>query len=98
MSKKDLSVLNLKKFNLNSKTSLIYSNFKSYLEKFIKKKTYLVALSGGPDSVALTALSKIYSNDKKNKIFFVLVDHGIRSNSSKEAQAVESLLKKKKFN
>tara|TARA_B110000967_G_scaffold153879_1_gene158443 strand:+ start:1315 stop:2355 length:1041 start_codon:yes stop_codon:yes gene_type:complete len=97
MSKKDLSVLNLKKFNLNSKTSLIYSNFKSYLEKFIKKKTYLVALSGGPDSLALTALSKIYSNDKKNKIFFVLVDHGIRSNSSKEAQAVKSLLKKKKI-
>jgi tRNA(Ile)-lysidine synthase len=48
--------------------------------------------------LALTALSKIYSNEKKKKIFFVLVDHGIRANSSKEAKAVKSLLKKKKIN
>ena len=38
MSKKDLSVLKLKKFNLNNKTFLTYSNFKSYLEKSINKK------------------------------------------------------------
>ncbi len=98
MSKKDLSVLKLKKFNLNIKNSLIYSNFKLYLEKSIKKKTFLIAVSGGPDSLALTALSKIYTNEKKNKVFFVLVDHGIRLNSSKEAKAVKSLLKKKKIN
>ena len=64
MSKKDLSVLKLKKFNLNIKNSLIYSNFKLYLEKSIKKKTFLIAVSGGPDSLALTALSKIYTNEK----------------------------------
>ena len=55
-------------------------------------------MSGGPDSLALTALSKIYLNEKKNKVFFVIIDHGIRLNSSKEAQAVASLLKKKKIN
>ena len=98
MSKKDLSVLKLKKFNLNIRSSLIYSNFKLYLEKSIKKKSFLIAVSGGPDSLALTALSKIYTNEKKNKVFFVLVDHGIRLNSSKEAKAVKSLLKKKKIN
>ena len=98
MSKKDLSVLKLKEFNLNIRNSLIYSNFKLYLEKSIKKKTFLIAVSGGPDSLALTALSKIYTNEKKNKVFFVLVDHGIRLNSSKEAKAVKSLLKKKKIN
>jgi len=98
MSKKDLSVLKFKKFNLDNKNFLIYSNFKSYLEKFIKKKTYLVAISGGPDSLALAALSKIYSNEKKNITFFVLIDHGIRSNSLKEAKAVKNLLKKKKIN
>ena len=98
MSKKDLSVLRLKKFHLIKKNSFIYSNFKSYLEKSIKKKSFLVAVSGGPDSLALTALSKIYSNEKKIKFFFVLVDHGIRSNSSEEAKAVKSLLKKKKIN
>ena len=98
MSKKDLSVLKPKEFNLNSKTSLIYSNFKSYLEKFIKKEKFLIAVSGGSDSLALSALSKIYLNEKKNKFFFVLIDHGIRLNSSKEAKAVRSLLKKKKIN
>ena len=98
MSKKDLSVLKFKKLNLNNKAFLIYSNFKSYLEKTIKKKTFLVAVSGGPDSLALTALSNIYSKEKKNRVFFVLIDHGIRSNSSNEAQKVKSFLKKKKIN
>tara|TARA_B110000971_G_scaffold41945_1_gene41231 strand:- start:11 stop:1033 length:1023 start_codon:yes stop_codon:yes gene_type:complete len=98
MSKKDLSVLNPKKFNLTNKTLLIYSNFKSFLKKNIKENNFLVAVSGGPDSLALTTLCKAYSSETKNKIFFVLVDHGIRSNSSKEAKAVKSLLKKKKIN
>ena len=97
MTKKDLSVLKLKNFTLNKKISIIYSNFRSCLEKCIKKKKFLVAVSGGPDSLALTALSKIYSNEKKNKIFYALVDHSIRLNSSEEAKAVKSFLKKKKI-
>ena len=96
MSKKDLSVLKPKKLSLDSKFLSIYSNFKSYIEKYIKKQNFLVAVSGGPDSLALTALSKIYLSKKQSKIFFVLIDHGIRSNSSKEAKAVQSLLRKKK--
>jgi len=98
MSKKDLSVLKHKNFNLNNKTFLIYSNFKTYLDRSIKEKSFLVAVSGGPDSLALTALSKIYSIEKKRDIFFVLIDHGIRPESAKEAKAVKSLLKKKKIN
>jgi tRNA(Ile)-lysidine synthase len=98
MSKKDLSVLKIKENSLKNKSTLIYSNFKSYLEKFIKKKPFLVAVSGGPDSLALTALSQVYSREKKNKIFFVLIDHGIRLNSYKEAITVKSLFKKKKIN
>ena len=78
MSKKDLSVLKLKKLNLNQKNYLIYSNFKSYLKKLIRKKNFLVAVSGGPDSLALAGLSKIFSNEQKNNISFVLIDHGIR--------------------
>ena len=98
MSKKDLSVLKHKKLNPNNKTPLIYSNFKSYLKKTINKKSFLVAVSGGPDSLALTLLSKTYKKEQQNKIFFVLVNHGIRPDSSKEAKAVKSLLKKKKIN
>jgi tRNA(Ile)-lysidine synthase len=98
MSKKDLSVLKLKKLSLNNKTSRIYSSFKSQLDIIVKKKTFLVAVSGGSDSLALSALSHTYSIEKKKKIFFVLIDHGIRKNSSKEAQNVKNLLKKKKIN
>ena len=98
MSKKDLSVLKLKKLNLNEDNFLTYSNFKLYLKKSIKKKTFLVAVSGGPDSLALTALSKTYSADQGNKVFYVLIDHGIRSGSLKESKAVKQLLKKKNIN
>jgi tRNA(Ile)-lysidine synthase len=94
MSKKDSSVLQLKNLSSNNKTSLIYSNFRSQLNTSIKKNTFLVAVSGGPDSLALSALSYVYSIEKKTKVFFVLVDHGIRTNSSKEAQNVKNLLKK----
>ena len=97
MSKKDLSVLKPKKLSLDSKFLSIYSNFKSYLKKSIKKKTFLVAVSGGPDSLALTLLSKTYSTEEGNKVFFVIVDHGIRTNSSKESEAVKLLLKKKQI-
>ena len=98
MSKKNSSVLKLKDLRSNNKTSLIYSNFKSQLETSIKKKTFLVAVSGGSDSLALSALSHTYSIEKKKKFFFVLVDHGIRKNSSKEAENVKKLFKKKKIN
>ena len=98
MSKKNSSVLKLKDLSLNNKTSLIYSNFRSQLDISIKKKTFLVAVSGGADSLALSALSQAYLIEKKNKVFFVLVDHAIRSNSSKEAQNVKNLLKKKGIN
>jgi len=98
MRRKDSSVLNLKDLSSNNKTSLIYSNFKSQIDISLKKKIFLVAVSGGPDSLALSALSHTYSIEKKRKVFFVLVDHGIRTNSYKEAQYVKILLKKKKIN
>ena len=60
MSKKNSSV-NLKngfkEFNDLSKT---FSNFKKKLN-LTKKKTFVVAVSGGPDSLALAALTKAYS-------------------------------------
>ena len=95
MSKKDLSVLKSKNLISNKKTSIIFSNFKAELNSYIKNNSFLVAVSGGPDSLALSILSKAYSEEKKNKVYYVLVDHGIRKNSSKEASAVKKLLKKK---
>ena len=46
----------------------------------------------------MAALTKAYSNIKKIKFKYVLVDHNIRKNSAKEAKQVKSLLKKNKIN
>ena len=97
MSKKNSSV-NLKNgFKKFNDLSSIYLNFKNKLESLNKKK-YLVAVSGGPDSLALAALSKAYSYENKTKFYYVLVDHNIRKKSNQEAKKVKSLLKRKKIN
>ena len=93
MSKKNSSV-NLKNLLGSKKEFLdIYKTFKSKLEK-LRKKKIVVAVSGGSDSLALTVLAKIYGFEKNIKIFYVLIDHNIRKNSSNEANTVKKLLKK----
>ena len=97
MSKKNSSV-NLKNgFRDLKDLSKVFQNFKSKLDK-LNKKSYLVAVSGGPDSLALVALSKAYTVHKKSKFYFVLVDHKIRKISGQEAKKVKSLLKRNKIN
>ena len=48
--------------------------------------------------MALAALAKSYNYENKSKIFYVLVDHKLRKNSSQEAQLVKKLLKKHGIN
>ena len=93
MSKKNSNVILKNCFKNYKELSHIYSSFQKKLNSF-KKKTFLIAVSGGPDSLALTALAKTYSYKNKCKIYYVLVDHNIRKNSSKEAKSVKKLLKK----
>ena len=93
MSRKNSSV-NLKNgFKDYKNLSAIFFNFKSKLDS-LKKKKYLVAVSGGPDSLALVALTKAYTFFSKTKFYFLLVDHNIRKNSNQEAKRVKNLLKK----
>ena len=94
MSKKDLSVQKLKSLDSNKKFIQVYPYFKIQLNKYLKKNNFLVAVSGGPDSLALSILSQKYSAENKTKAFFVLVDHKIRKNSSREALWVQKLFKK----
>ncbi len=96
MSKKNSSAILKTRFCDFKDLSLIYLNFKNKLDK-LKKKSYLVAISGGPDSLALAALTKAYSTEKKTNFYYVLVNHNIRPNSSKEADKVKELLKKYKI-
>ena len=96
MSPKNLNVSNkTHKFLLNQlkdkQTSKIYKKFE---KNFKLKEDFIVAVSGGPDSLALCFLSKIYSIKKNLKVKYFHVDHKLRDNSTNEAKFVKSLLKK----
>ena len=97
MSKKNSSV-NLKNGFKNYKDlSDIFLNFKNKLNNQ-KKNKYVVAVSGGPDSLALVALTKAYNFFRKTIFYYVLIDHNIRKNSNHEAHKVKKLLKKVNIN
>ncbi len=76
----------------------LYSKFKSVILKHKSNNTFVVAVSGGPDSMALSVLSYFLMKEKKYKFFFVLVDHGIRKDSYSEAKQVYKILKSKGIN
>jgi len=97
MSKRNLSVKFKDSFKDFKDLSSVFQSFKKKLDH-LNKKSYTVAVSGGPDSLALVALTKSYNYYKKTKFRYVLVDHNIRKNSSKEAKKVKDLLKKNKIN
>ncbi len=95
MKRKNLNAAKLKDFITHDPRILpIYLRLKSVLSKNKIKDSFLVAVSGGPDSMALSFLSQQLVNEKKRRIYFVLVDHGIRKNSNKEATKTRKLLKK----
>ena len=93
MSKKNSSVNLKNNFKKFKDLSNIYQNFEKDLNK-LRAKTFLVAVSGGPDSLALAALTKIYSSKNIKKFYYALINHNIRSNSLSEAKQVKILLKK----
>ena len=83
--KKILSQLNQKKI------SKIYNEFSSSLKV---KENLAVAVSGGPDSLALAYLTKCYSLKNKIKVKYYIVNHKLRKESSLEAELVKKALKK----
>ena len=94
MSPKNLNASNkTHKFLLNQlkdkQTSKIYKKFEENLKL---NEDFIVAVSGGPDSLALCFLSKIYSIKKHLKVKYFHVDHKLRNNSTKEAKFVNAVL------
>ncbi len=94
MNKKNLIVLNSKNCFLNiEQISTLYSNFKKKILK-LKNNKFLVAVSGGPDSLALAAMCKAFHTHNKKKVFYyVHINHGIRKNSLAESKRVKKILK-----
>ena len=99
MNKKSLSANqkihnHLLKFLSYKKIFKIYSNFVKQVETNGKSDKIGVAVSGGPDSLALAFITKCFSIKKNINCYFFLVDHGLRKESQKEAKYVASELKK----
>ena len=95
MSLKNSSAKNkiprLLKDHLNDrKINQVYKSFEKSLDT---NKNFVVAVSGGPDSLALAFLAKIYSLKKGLSPKYLIVDHKLRPESTKEAKLVKHLLK-----
>ena len=96
MNQKSLSAQNkthkkILSFLKNQKISKVYTEFTSSLNI---RENLAVAVSGGPDSLALAYLAKCYSIKNKITVKFFLVDHKLRPESTKEATSVKKLLQK----
>ena len=75
----------------NKKINLIYKKFEKSLNI---NENFIVAVSGGPDSLALAFLAKVYALKKGLKPKFFIVDHKLRQESTREAKKVKNILKK----
>tara|TARA_Y200000002_G_scaffold214433_1_gene176984 strand:- start:822 stop:1865 length:1044 start_codon:yes stop_codon:yes gene_type:complete len=95
MSKKNSIVLNRKNcFSKSERISKLFFDFKKKILN-LRSNNFLVAVSGGPDSMALAALCKAFETyNKKKKFHYVHINHGIRKKSFSEAKQVKNILKK----
>ena len=70
-------------FLLNKlKDKRILQIYKKFENDLVINQNFIVAVSGGPDSLALSFLSKIYSIKKSLEVKYLIVDHGLRKNST----------------
>ena len=76
---------------VNKRIKEIYKNFENSLDT---NQNFVVSVSGGADSLALAFLAKIYSFKKKLNPKFLIIDHKLRSESSKEAKLVKKVLER----
>ena len=95
MSRKNLNAKKIPKvLDLKLKNRRIYQIYKKFEKSLNINENFIVAVSGGPDSLALSFLSKIYSIKRNLKVRYYIVDHGLRTESSYEAKIVKKILKK----
>ena len=57
-------------------------------------KDFVVAVSGGPDSLALSYLAKIFATKNFLNVKYFIVDHKLRKDSTLEARNLKKFLKK----
>ena len=95
MSLKNLNAVNKipKLLKSNLKNHKIVSIYKKFEKNLNIQEDFIVAVSGGPDSLALAFLAKIYSLKKGLVSKFLIVNHKLRAGSNDEAKIVKKILK-----
>ncbi len=95
MSLKNLNAIKTHK-NLISKLSnkRVKHLFKIFEKNFEINDSFAVAVSGGPDSLALAFFAKVYSIKRNLKSKYFIIDHKLRKESTKEAKKVKKILRK----
>ena len=79
------------KKKLNNKKIVLL--FKLFEKDFDIKENFIVAVSGGPDSIALVYLLNKWIKLNKGRLFAIIFDHRMRKNSEVEAYHVKEILK-----
>ncbi len=59
---------------------------------------FVIGVSGGPDSLALAALYANWSINSHSNCLAIIIDHGLRANSDREAISAQNELKKLQLN
>ena len=99
MSLKNLSVR--KKIPNTYKSKLLNQRVNQIFKKFEKSfkidTNFIVAVSGGADSLALAFLTKVYAFKKNLNPRYYIVDHKLRKESTSEAYKVKKILKSLKI-
>ena len=93
MSPKNLSVIKIPKA-LKEKLSnkKVIRLYKAFQKDFNIKDSFIVGVSGGPDSLSLAFLTKIYSIKNKINCKYFIIDHKLRKESTEEATQVKKIL------
>ncbi|MDC3106452.1 tRNA lysidine(34) synthetase TilS [Candidatus Pelagibacter sp.] len=93
MNPKNLNVIkipkSLKSKLSNKKIKRLYDTFE---KNFSIQDAFAVAVSGGPDSLALAFLTKIYSIKYNLACKYYVIDHKLRRDSTIEAKKVKRIL------
>ena len=83
-----------RKFLLDKlKDKKIFKIYKKFEGNLVINNDFMVAVSGGPDSLALSFLAKIFAIKNFLNVKYFIVDHKLRKKSTLEAKYVQKLLK-----
>ena len=93
-----MAVKLVKPINHKKVVKITNQDFEAKMRELRVNSDIAVAVSGGPDSLALMYLSNRYALNNNINLTVLSIDHGIRAESSKEIVWLKKIAKKNKIN